>query len=281
MICYIPFGSTWQYYLGEGYNTHPVYTYEGGVIRMFDMPTDEMFPWTSKGWDSEWKRNSRADFSQAIYYYRGNSSGDNLNHITKLSHVTRLTEVLGKVQAADPAVFTAGKKEQLVGEVALCRAMLMYFIYHVYGPMPVIVNPDDVENEEVQKNRVREKPRLHSCRGIRGDQGGQCSGAEWNKTYTVILQMLYEGEEETKKIPVICEGALGAHYTINEDNSFNFTDWTTDIGVELQNGVPTLIQAQFLGNGAWGGCFNFYIRPAGTGANYKLYIDGLQIGYDD
>lgn len=105
--------------------------------------------------------------------------------------------------------------------------------------------------------------------------------AEWNKTYTVILQMLYEGEEKTKRIPIICEGALGAHYTINDDNSFNFTEWTTDIGVELQNGVPTLIQAQFLGNGAWGGCFNFYIRPAGTGANYKLYIDGLQIGYDD
>ncbi len=106
--------------------------------------------------------------------------------------------------------------------------------------------------------------------------------AEWNKTYTVILQMLYEGEEETKKIPVICEGALGAVWDgTNEDGSYKFTKWETDMGVELQNGVPTLIQAQFLGNGAWGGCFNFYIRPAGTGANYKLYIDGLQIGYDD
>lgn len=168
MICYIPFGSTWQYYLGEGYNTHPVYTYEGGGIRMFDMPTDEMFPWTSKGWDSEWKRNSRADFSQAIYYYRGNSSGDNLNHITKLSHVTRLTEVLGRVQAADPSVFIAGKKEQLVGEVALCRAMLMYFIYHVYGPMPLIVNPADVENEDVQKDIVR-PTQEQMCRWIYDD----------------------------------------------------------------------------------------------------------------
>ena len=105
--------------------------------------------------------------------------------------------------------------------------------------------------------------------------------AEWNKTYTVILQMLYEGEEETKKIPVICEGALGAHWTVNGEGKYEFTDWQTDMGVELQNGVPTLVQAQFLGNGAWDGCFNFYIRPGGTGANYKLYIDGLQIGYDD
>ncbi len=106
--------------------------------------------------------------------------------------------------------------------------------------------------------------------------------AEWNKTYTVILQMLYEGDEDTKKIPVICEGALGATWDgTNEDGSYKFTGNTTDIGVELQNGVPTLVQAQFLGNGQWGGCFNFYIRPAGTGAGYKLYIDGIQIGYDD
>lgn len=106
--------------------------------------------------------------------------------------------------------------------------------------------------------------------------------AQKDKTYTVILQMLYEGEEETKKIPVICEGALGAVWDgTNEDGSYNFTKFETYMGVELQNGVPTLVQAQFLGNGAWGGCFNFYIRPAGTGANYKLYIDGLQIGYDD
>lgn len=105
--------------------------------------------------------------------------------------------------------------------------------------------------------------------------------AEWNKTYTVILQMLYEGEEDTKKIPVICEGALGAHWTVNAEGGYDFTDWVTDMGVELQNGVPTLVQAQFLGNGAWGGCFNFYIRPAGTGAGYKLYLDGIQIGYDD
>ena len=155
MICYIPFGSTWQYYLGEGYNTHPVYTYEGGGIRMFDMPTDEMAPWAAKGWESEWRRNSKADFSQAIYYYRGNSSGDNLNNITKLSHVTRMTEVLGKIKKADPSIFVGDKKEQLIGEVALCRAMLMYFIFHVYGPMPVIINPDDVENETVQKKLVR------------------------------------------------------------------------------------------------------------------------------
>lgn len=155
-ICYIPFGSTWQYFLGEGNNTHPVYTYEGGVIRVFDATTDEMAPWAAKGWGSEWKRLSQADYSSCRYYTRSASSGDNLNHITKLSHITRFTQILGTLKAADPEVFvTKGKREQLIGEVYLCRAMLMYFMYHLYGPMPTILDPALVDSDEAQKNLVR------------------------------------------------------------------------------------------------------------------------------
>ena len=155
LLCYVPFGSTWQYYLGEGLNTHPVYTYEGGVIRVFDATTDEMAPWSAKGWGSEWKRLSQADYSSAVYYTRSNSTGDNLNHVTKLAHVTRFTEILGRLESADPAIFHNGKQEQLIGEVSLCRAMLMYFLYHLYGPVPVILNPELVDNEEAQQNVVR------------------------------------------------------------------------------------------------------------------------------
>lgn len=155
MLCYVPFGSTWMYYLGEGLNTHPVYTYEGGVIRVFDATTDEMAPWAAKGWGSEWKRLSQADYSSCQYYTRSGSSGDNLNHITKLSHVTRFTEILDRIEKADPKLFHGGKQQQLIGEVALCRAMLMYFIYHLYGPMPVLLDPALIDNEEAQQNLVR------------------------------------------------------------------------------------------------------------------------------
>lgn len=155
-ICYVPFGSTWQYYLGEGKNTHPVYTYEGGVIRVFDAPTDEMAPWAAKGWGGEWKRISQADYSSCRYYTRSNASGDNLNHTPKLAHVTRFTQILGTLKAADPAIFvTEGKREQLIGEVHLCRAMLMYFLYHLYGPMPLILDPALVDSDDAQKNLVR------------------------------------------------------------------------------------------------------------------------------
>lgn len=156
LICYVPFGSTWQYYLGEGYNTHPVYTYEGGVIRVFDATTDEMAPWAAKGWGGEWKRLSQADYTSCRYYTRSNSSGDNLNHIPKLAHVTRLTQIIGTLRDADPRIFvTEGKREQLIGEVHLCRAMLMYFIYHLYGPMPMITDPALVDSDAAQKNLVR------------------------------------------------------------------------------------------------------------------------------
>ena len=155
-ICYIPFGSTWQYYLGEGNNTHPVYTYEGGVIRVFDATTDEMAPWAAKGWGGEWKRISQADYSSCRYYTRSNSSGENLNHIPKLAHITRFTQILGTLKAAAPEIFvTPGKREQLIGEVHLCRAMLMYFLYHLYGPMPLILDPALVDSDEAQQNLVR------------------------------------------------------------------------------------------------------------------------------
>jgi len=154
-LCYVPFGSTWMYYLGEGLNTHPVYTYEGGVIRVFDATTDEMMPWAAKGWGSEWKRLSQADYSNSKYYSRSGSSGDNLNHITKLSHITRLTEILGRLQSADPSLFHGGKQEQLIGEVYLCRAMLMYFMFHLYGPMPAILDPALVTDTDAQQNVVR------------------------------------------------------------------------------------------------------------------------------
>lgn len=155
MLCYVPFGSTWQYYLGEGLNTHPVYTYEGGVIRVFDSTTDEMAPWSAKGWGSEWKRLSQADWSNAVYYTRTNSSGDNLNHVTKLAHVTRFTEIIGRLEAAEPSIFHNGKREQLIGEVYLCRAMLMYFLFHLYGPVPVILDPALVDDEQAQQNVER------------------------------------------------------------------------------------------------------------------------------
>lgn len=154
-LCYVPFGSTWMYYLGEGLNTHPVYTYEGGVIRVFDATTDEMMPWAAKGWGSEWKRLSQADYSSCRYYTRTGSGGDNLNHVTKLSHITRFTEIIGRLESADPALFRGGKQEQLLGEVYLCRGMLMYFMFHLYGPLPVILDPALVDDEEAQQNLVR------------------------------------------------------------------------------------------------------------------------------
>ena len=154
-VCYVPFGSTWMYYLGEGLNTHPVYTYEGGVIRVFDATTDEMMPWAAKGWGSEWKRLSQADYSSCRYYTRTGSSGDNLNHVTKLAHITRFTEIIGRLESADKSLFQEGKREQLLGEVYLCRAMLMYFMFHLYGPMPAILDPNQVSSESAQQNIVR------------------------------------------------------------------------------------------------------------------------------
>ena len=43
----------------------------------------------------------------------------------------------------------------LLGEVRLCRGMMMYYLMHVFGPVPVILDPDKVFDDEAQRNTVR------------------------------------------------------------------------------------------------------------------------------
>lgn len=157
MLCYTPFTTTWVYFLGSGYNQHSMYIPEGGVLRLFDATSDIMAPWTT-GWGGEWLRFSEADFSNCRYYWRGHSGADHVNHFQKIAEITRFTEILGTIESAPDNVFTGDKKRNLIGEVRLCRGLMMYYVMHMYGPLPVILDPEDVQNEE--KLQDLERPTL-------------------------------------------------------------------------------------------------------------------------
>ncbi|MGL4292025.1 MAG: RagB/SusD family nutrient uptake outer membrane protein, partial [Bacteroidales bacterium] len=153
LACYIPFTTTWTYYIGNGARQHSFYIPEGGVLRMFDAPSDLMAPW-DLGYN-EWMNYSRSDFKQAYYYPRTWVDAFNLNHMPKLAQITRFTEIVGTLEKADPKILSEAKRQQLLGEVRLCRGLMLYYMMHIYGPLPAVLNPEDVYNDAVLNNLAR------------------------------------------------------------------------------------------------------------------------------
>lgn len=154
MTCYLPFTNTWTYYIGDSGTQHSFYIPEGGVIRMFDSPSDAMAPWLVGGF-GEWAELSKANFNNTYYYQRGWVGENNPCHIGKLSQITRFTEIIGRLEKASADILSDSKRKQLLGEVHICRGLMMYYLLHIYGPVPAVLNPDDVINDAVLENLVR------------------------------------------------------------------------------------------------------------------------------
>lgn len=151
--CYLPFTSYWQCSLGSG-NQHTWFSPEGGVMRVFDTPSDIMAPWTTGGW-SDWLRFSQSDFSNCVNYTRGSVGQNVVNHFVTFSDVTRMTKIYGTIQSVSDEVLGSDAKQHLLAEVRLCRGMHMYYAFHTYGPMPFITDVDSVKNEEALSNMSR------------------------------------------------------------------------------------------------------------------------------
>lgn len=156
MSCYIPFTNTWTYslYASSG-NQHPWYIPAGGVLKQFDTTSDVEAPWVDGVWDINYRQWSEADFSLCRYYSRGTLSDAQPNNYPKTREVTRFTSVIGSIQNASTEKVSEEKKREILAEARLCRGVHMYNLLHVYGPVPLIVNPEDVENSEALNNAVR------------------------------------------------------------------------------------------------------------------------------
>ena len=93
-----------------------------------------------------------------------------------------------------------------------------------------------------------------------------------DKNYTVEMQMMYEGDAESEEIVWRIEGALGTGAGYEES-------------VVLENGVPVKISKDFVSDGTWGGCVNFFVYfnkcNLVEDAPFTFFFDGLNIGYDD
>ena len=154
MVCYLPYTTVWTYDMGSGGLQHGIHIQSGGAVRMFDSASDICAPATTVG--ADWERLSKGDYSNCFYYWRGNvDDGSNLNHFPKTAQITRMTEIIGTLEKAPLTALTEEKKNNLLGEARLCRGLMMYFLLHVYGPVPVILDPEKVIDPEALSNTVR------------------------------------------------------------------------------------------------------------------------------
>lgn len=155
MTCYIPFTSVFTYQINDGTGQHGFYIATGGDIRFFDSTSDIMAPGVVKC-SNEWLRLTKADYENCYYYWRGwVDDASNPNHFPKTAEVTRFTEIVGTLERASEEVLSVEKKNRLLGEARLCRGMMLYYLMHIFGPVPVIMQYGDVFDDEIQKAAVR------------------------------------------------------------------------------------------------------------------------------
>ena len=153
MTCYIRFTTTWQYQIANDPGQHSFYIPEGGILRVFEAPSDNMAAW-NLGWGS-WMKLSQADYRDCVYAERSWVGEHNINHIPKLAQITRFTEIIATLEKADDQIFKTVSKKRLLGEAHLCRGLMLYYLMHIYGPLPAIVDKDDINNENALTNLVR------------------------------------------------------------------------------------------------------------------------------
>lgn len=155
MVCYLPFTTPFTYTINEGTGMHGWYIATGGDIRFFDSTSDIMAPGYTKC-GGEWLQFTKGYFENAVNYWRGwVNDENNPNHFMKTAEITRFTEIIDVLTKAPAEAISEDTRNGLLGEARLCRGMMLYYLMHVFGPVPVIMDPDKVFDDEAQRMTVR------------------------------------------------------------------------------------------------------------------------------
>lgn len=156
MACYVPYVNTWTYslYASKG-NSHPWYIPAGGVLKMFDTPSDVEAPWVNGVWDINYRKASEADFSMCVYYSREVLEDTRPNHYPKTREVTRFTSIIKAIEDADASAISEERRREILAEARMCRGLHMYNLLHIYGPVPVLVDGNRLNDAEALNNAVR------------------------------------------------------------------------------------------------------------------------------
>jgi hypothetical protein len=130
---YKPFGSKWGYSDVEYQNMF--FSPEYGHLAMFDLPTDQMNIFTE--WGGFWEFFSKGDFT--FLKTQGKQS-----HFEKVRYVTRMTQVIADIEKA---TLSDASKSKFIAEARMGRAWTMYYLLHMYGPVPVILDASKINTD--------------------------------------------------------------------------------------------------------------------------------------
>jgi hypothetical protein len=159
LLAYLPFGMHWGYDLTADWSDWQSHFYvlEGGIVRAFDSHSDLNAPWVHQLYGEPVGNNNMT----YIYMPKGDfefmklltDGGSNMGNFAKIRFVTRVTGIIGTLEESE--ILAPDKKAALLGEAHLLRGMLMYYLFHYYGPFPVIVDPALVGDSEAEAKLVR------------------------------------------------------------------------------------------------------------------------------
>ena len=145
LTVYDPFLANWGYsFVNWQYGW---YVPELGSVECFDMCSDEMVQYNA--WGGHWAIISSGDFSslttQAV-------SGC---HFEKVRDITRDSKIIYDLENASSSILSDTVKNGFVAEAKLARGVNMYFLLHLYGPVPVILDGSKVSDVTALATMVR------------------------------------------------------------------------------------------------------------------------------
>ncbi len=134
LATYEPFGGRYQYYnaAANGQKTNFFFSYEYGHVVEFDGPTDLIASFTD--WGGLFAGFTTADFSFL-------KTQDQQSHFEKVRYITRMTKIIDDLQKSN---LPTAVKTEYIAEVRTGRAITMYYLLHMYGPLPVILDPSKI-----------------------------------------------------------------------------------------------------------------------------------------
>lgn len=126
---YKPFYSRWGY--GGAFSwENNFFSPEWGHLIMFDGSSDLMAVFTN--WGGFWQGFTSTDFTFMKTQGRG-------SHYEKVRFVTRATKIIDDLEKT--TILNVTQKAALIAEAKMARGWIMYYLLHIYGPVPVILDP--------------------------------------------------------------------------------------------------------------------------------------------
>lgn len=144
---YKPFYSRWGYPGPFGPWERNFFSPEYGHLIMFDGSTDLMAVFTN--WGGFWQGFTSTDFT--FMKSQGRDS-----HFEKVRFITRATKIIDDLEKTD--ILNATQKTALIAEAKMARGWAMYYLLHIYGPVPVLLDATkigtDAEADQTRPSRA-------------------------------------------------------------------------------------------------------------------------------